>query len=91
MRAIFSAQNTAQTLLALHFVQGVAAQTRAVFLEPVSQSSGNTTLDVDGGPVVQLARLAALEPHVLSVCFSLFRLSSCLSGLLMRSSEDGLV
>src|SRR5690606_7863780 len=47
-------------------MQRVLAQTRAVLLEALFDLLGDPALDIDGGAVIEIARLRALEPDELA-------------------------
>ena len=54
-------------LLALDLVDGVLAKTRRVLLQALLQPLGNSTLGVDGSPVVEVTCLRALKPDIFGV------------------------
>src|SRR5690606_34171901 len=53
-------------LLPLDLVDRVLAQTGAVLFQAFFQAFGQTALDIDLGPVVQVTGFGALEPDILA-------------------------
>lgn len=64
---IFEDLEEEQELLALDLVKRVLTKTRGVLLQPLLHLLGDTPLGVDGGPVIQITCLRALEPHVFGI------------------------